>query len=137
MRIIFAALVFAVPLAAQDLPKPDAILAKLRLGNAHFMAEWPDPGKTIVTNRERPSNIWTRAVYYEGLMALNAVDQNPAYTDYAIKWAEFHKWGMRSGNHTRNADDQCCGQTYLDLYRLDAKPERIRDIQVSVDAMVA
>jgi rhamnogalacturonyl hydrolase YesR len=101
------------------------------------MAEWPDVGKTIVTNRERPSNIWTRGVYYEGLMALNAVDKNPANTDYAVKWAEFHQWGLRSGPRSRNADDQCCGQTYLDLYLLDAKPERIRDITASLDAMVA
>src|ERR1019366_1750120 len=50
---------------------------------------------------------------------------------------EAHKWGLRSGSHTRNADDQCCGQTYLDLYQLDPKPERIRDIQASLDAMVA
>jgi hypothetical protein len=28
----------------------------------------------IITNRERPSNIWTMAVYYEGLMALYAVN---------------------------------------------------------------
>src|SRR5476651_1719464 len=98
MRIIFAALVFAVPLAAQDLPKPDAILASMRTANAHFMAEWPDPGKTIVTNRERPSNIWTRAVYYEGLMALNALDRDTRYYDYAVKWGEFHQWGLRSGD---------------------------------------
>ncbi len=35
------------------------------------MAE--DVGKTIVTNKERPSNIWTRGVYYEGLMALHEI----------------------------------------------------------------
>ncbi|MCH5718366.1 hypothetical protein [Niabella hibiscisoli] len=38
------------------------------------MTKWPDPGKSIITNKERPSNIWTRAVYYEGLMALNTID---------------------------------------------------------------
>ena len=118
-------------------PPADTVLAKMRTANAWFMKEWPDPGKTIVTNRERPSNIWTRGVYYEGLMALNAVDQNSAYTSYAVKWADFHKWGMRSGPRTRNADDQCCAQTYLDLYLLDPKPERLRDITASLDAMVA
>ena len=139
MKKFFAAAVvlLAVPLFAQELPKLDAILASLRTANAWFVKEWPDPGKTIVTNKERPSNIWTRAVYYEGLMALNAIDQNPADVAYAVKWAEFHHWGMRSGDKTRNADDQCCGQTYLDLYRLDPQPGRIRAITASLDAMVA
>jgi hypothetical protein len=35
-----------------------------------------DAGKTIFTNIERPSNIWTRAVYYEGLMALYKIDKH-------------------------------------------------------------
>src|SRR4051794_9019188 len=124
-------------LRAADLPEPRAVLAKMELANAHFMRDWPDPGKTIVTNRERPSNIWTRAVYYEGLMALYALDKNPAYLDYAVKWGEFHHWGLRSGPRTRNADDQCCGQTYLDLYLLEPKPERLQAIDESVSAMVA
>src|SRR2546423_1013059 len=95
--------------AADDLPAPAAILGKLRLANAHFMAEWPDPGKPIVTNRERPSNIWTRGVYYEGLLALSDVDRDPADVRYAVTWGEFHHWGLRNGTRTRNADDQCCG----------------------------
>ena len=123
--------------AAAELPKAEAVLARMRLANAHFMAAWPDPGKSIVTNRERPSNIWTRAVYYEGLMQLHALDRNPAYVAYAAKWGEAHRWGMRSGDHTRNADDQCCGQTYLDLFQIDAQPERIRAIKTAIDAMVA
>lgn len=129
--------VAVAPLVAQGLPRPDAVLEKLRVANRHFMQEWPDPGKTIVTNKERPSNIWTRGVYYEGLMALYALDKNPAYYDYAVKWGEAHKWGLRTGPRTRNADDQCCAQTYIDLYQIDPKPERIAMIKTSVDAMVA
>ncbi len=132
-----ATALLAVPLFAQDLPKPDAVLTAMRTANAYFLAEWPDPGKTIVTNKERPSNIWTRAVYYEGLMALNAVAPDARYTDYAVKWGEFHQWSMRSGEKTRNADDQCCGQTYIDLYRLDPKPGRIRALTTSLEAMAA
>ncbi len=100
------------------------------------MNNWPDPGKTIVTNRERPSNIWTRGVYYEGLMALYNIDKQKKYYDYAVLWGEKHKWGMRSGPTTRNADDQTCGQTYIDLYMIDKKPERIKDIKASIDEMV-
>lgn len=100
------------------------------------MRTWPDPGKPIVTNRERPSNIWTRAVYYEGLIALYSVDPQKQYYDYAVSWGEKHKWGLRNGIETRNADDQACGQTYIDLYRIDKQPERIKDIKASVDLMV-
>jgi unsaturated rhamnogalacturonyl hydrolase len=115
------------------------VLAVMQLTNKYFMDKWPDAGKTIFTNIERPSNIWTRAVYYEGLMALYQVDRKKEYHDYAMQWGEKHNWGLRGGSKTRNADNQCCGQTYIDLYLSDKKldhPERIRDIKASVDSMM-
>jgi unsaturated rhamnogalacturonyl hydrolase len=121
---------------APGLPKKTAILRTMTLTNAYFMKAWPDPGQVIVTNKTRPSNIWTRAVYYEGLMALYGVDPRKEYYDYAVEWGEKHKWGMRSGVKTRNADDQCCGQTYIDLYQINRKPERIRDIKACIDTML-
>lgn len=121
---------------AQHLPKKKKVLKSLRLANQYFMQKWPDPGKSIVTNKERPSNIWTRAVYYEGLMTLYNIDPKKAYYDYAVEWGNKHNWGLRSGITTRNADDQCCGQTYIDLYLLDKQPERIRDIKACIDNMV-
>lgn len=111
-------------------------LEAMRLANDYFMAKWPDPGVDIVTDKVRPSNIWTRATYYEGLMALYEIDPNDRYYQYAVDWGESHNWGMRSGNQTRNADDQCCGQTYIDLYLIDPQPERIQNIKESIDLMV-
>ena len=108
------------------------------LANKYFMEKWPDVGKVIVTDRERPSNIWTRGVFYEGLMALYKLNPDPEYLAYALRWGEFHKWGLRDGIKTRNGDNQCCGQTYIDLYMLDRyKEERIKDIKASVDNMLA
>ncbi|HKJ42293.1 MAG TPA: glycoside hydrolase family 88 protein, partial [Sunxiuqinia sp.] len=121
---------------AQELPAKQAIMNKMVVANDYFMKKWPDTGKTIITNKERPSNIWTRAVYYEGLMALYAVNQDKRYYDYAVSWGEAHNWGLRDGIKTRNADNQCAGQTYIDLYEIDQKPERIRDIKASVDLML-
>lgn len=121
---------------AQNLPAKEQVLEKMELANGYFMKKWPDAGKEIVTNRARPSNIWTRGVYYEGLMALYKIKPSTEYLDYAVKWGEFHKWGLRDGVKTRNADNQCCGQTYIDLYLLDPKPERIKDIKESVDLML-
>jgi len=115
------------------------ILDKMRLANQYFMDKWPDPGKEIVTERARPSNIWTRGVYYEGLMALYSIDPQKKYYDYAIEWGAKHRWDLRNGVETRNADDQCCGQTYIDLYLADKKqsPERIEKIKASIDKMVS
>jgi rhamnogalacturonyl hydrolase YesR len=126
-----------VALQAQIAPSKKNVLKAMRLTNQYFMNKWPDAGKSIVTNKERPSNIWTRAVYYEGLMALYAIDKKKKYLDYAIDWGTKHKWGLRDGIQTRNADNQCCGQTYIDLYLIDKKEERIKDIKASIDLMKA
>ena len=122
--------------SVQKLPSKENILDPLTRANAYFMNKWPDPGKSIVTNRERPSNIWTRAVYYEGLMALHKIDPQKKYYDYAVDWGAKHNWTPRTGIATRNADDQCCGQTYIDLYLLDKKEERIQAIKASIENMV-
>ncbi|MGE9314107.1 glycoside hydrolase family 88 protein [Niabella sp. CJ426] len=122
---------------AQKLPSKKNILQTLRLTNQYFMNKWPDPGKSIITNKERPSNIWTRAVYYEGLMALNSIDPQKKYYDYAVDWGEKHKWGLNGGTATKNADNHCCGQTYIDLYLIDKKEERIKDIKTSIDNVIA
>jgi unsaturated rhamnogalacturonyl hydrolase len=135
--ILLLSMVIGFTADAQKIPSKKKILKPLRLTNQYFMDKWPDAGKTIFTNIERPSNIWTRAVYYEGLMALYAVDKKKAYYDYALQWGEKHKWGLRGGVRTRNADNQCCGQTYLDMYVLDNQqhPERVKDIKASIDSM--
>jgi rhamnogalacturonyl hydrolase YesR len=131
-------LLFAVVIAAnaQKIPSKKKILKPLRLTNEYFMNKWPDAGKPIFTNIERPSNIWTRAVYYEGLMALYNIDKQQKYYDYAVQGGEKHKWDLRGGSATRNADNQCCGQTYIDLYLIDKKEERIKSIKASIDNMV-
>ncbi len=98
---------------------------------------WPDVGKRMVHERSRASNIWTRGVYYEGLMDLYKLDPKPEYLDYAVRWAEFHKWDLRDGEtYTRNADNQCAGQTYIDLYLFDPQPHKIEKIKASIDSMM-
>jgi unsaturated rhamnogalacturonyl hydrolase len=125
----------------QKLPKKQTSLDKMRLANAYFMQKWPDAGKPIwAADKTRPSNIWTRAVYYEGLMALYNIDTNTdtqkSYLQYATEWGEKHKWNLRNGTTTRNGDDQACGQTYIDLYLMDKNPERITAIKTTLDNMV-
>ncbi|HRG91901.1 MAG TPA: glycoside hydrolase family 88 protein [Chitinophagaceae bacterium] len=135
--ILFLLFLSAQFAQAQKIPKKKQVVKIMRQTNQYFMDLWPDAGKPIFTNIERPSNIWTRAVYYEGLMALYQVDKKQAYYDYTLQWGEKHKWGLRGGIKTRNADNQCCGQTYIDMYLLDGKkhPERVRDIKACIDSM--
>lgn len=139
-KIIFIGLLATVlascSIQKQNQVQKSSVLKGMRSANNYFMDKWPDTGKPIVTNRERPSNIWTRAVYYEGLMALYSVDADQKYYDYAVDWGQKHNWGLRNGIKTRNGDDQACGQTYIDLYNIDKKPERIKDIKASIDLMM-
>ena len=118
---------------AQPLPSKTEVLGQMKLTNAYFMSKWPDPGKKIVNDKTRASNIWTRAVYYEGLMALYHIKPEKEYYDYAVNWGISHNWGLVDGIKTRNADNICCGQTYIDLYLIDKKEERISDLKASVD----
>jgi unsaturated rhamnogalacturonyl hydrolase len=128
---------FSFEAKGQKLPRKKAILSKMTLANAYFMQKWPDPAKPIWgADKTRPSNIWTRAVYYEGLMAMYQIKPEKAYLDYAVEWGEKHKWGLRNGVTTRNADDQACAQTYLELYLLNPKPERIEPIKSNIDNML-
>lgn len=130
--------IFNACATSRKIPKQDKTLEIMERTNAYFMQKWPDVGKIIVTNRARASNIWTRAVYYEGLMALNAINPKEEYYRYAFDWAEFHDWNLRDGDtYTRNADNQCAGQTYIDLYNLDPAPHKIKYIQASIDSMMA
>jgi unsaturated rhamnogalacturonyl hydrolase len=133
---LLLAFLFVTAMAGAQLPSRQQILDPMRLANKYFMDKWPDAGKSVITNRERPSNLWTRAVYYEGLMAMYAIDKQQEYYDYAVQWGEKHKWGLWGGTTVRNADNQCCGQTYIDLYLIDKKEERIRDIKTAIDNMV-
>lgn len=137
IKVISLGLIISLNINAQSLPQKAELLKSLTSANAYFMNEWPDVSKPIwAADKTRPSNIWTRGVYYEGLMALYKIDKQKSYYDYAVSWGEAHKWGLRNGTKTRNGDDQCCGQTYMDLYLIDPKPERIKDIKTCMDNMV-
>ena len=114
--LLTIALVCVISASAQE-----DVLQAARKTNDYFMTKYSDP--TIPTNvkRIRPSSLWTRAVYYEGLMALYNIDQQQRYLDYTEKWADFHKWTPRNGVKTTDADDQCCSQTYIEFQQTTGK----------------
>ena len=117
--LLFTAFISNIICNAQVLPAADEVLKTAQLVNKYFMQKYSDYTATSnVRGVTRPSNIWTRGVYYEGLMALYEIAPADAYYKYAHDWAQFHKWNFRHGITTRNADDYCAAQTYIDLYRL-------------------
>ena len=122
-------LAFAATTTAQEIPSQRETLGAMRRVNDYFMKKYADPTAVMPYFSRRKnyeSNIWTRAVYYEGLMALYSIYPENRYYDYAYDWAEFHKWGMRQDNTTtRNADNYCCSQTYIDLYNLTPEPKML------------
>jgi len=122
---------------AQNFTTKQEVVKQLRLANDYFMKKWPDPGKNIITNKERRANIWTRGVYYEGLMAFYGIDPNKRYYDYAVEWGDKHDWKpVRGEVYTRHADNQNCGMTYIDLYRIDPQPIRIEAIKMNIDSVI-
>ena len=128
------------------LPSPAAVLEAMHRANNWFVGAHPDPTADIVTNKARPSNLWTRAAYYEGLMALYNVEPDSTsrqnYYNYAVTWGSSptHPWTMTytaAGVMTPVADNQACGQIYIDLYNIDKQDIRIQEIKANIDDMVA
>lgn len=105
--------------------KANEVMNILRQVNNYFMAKHSDPTLPTNVGRIRPSSLWTRGVYYEGLMALYEIDADEQYIDYTDRWARFHQWTPRNGVKTNDADDQCCGQTYVDRYLQSGGKEKI------------
>ena len=111
----------------------EEVLATARKVNDYFMQQNPDPTLPTNVGKVRPSHLWTRAVYYEGLMALYAIDPSPAYLEYTDRWGEFHGWKPRDGVQTKDADNQCCGQTYLDRYMMTSDRKMMEHVQENLE----
>ncbi|MCR4824683.1 MAG: glycosyl hydrolase family 2, partial [Bacteroidales bacterium] len=59
-----------------DVPSSETVLAQARRVNDYFMQKFPDPLRVVPfpsRHKVYEGNIWTRGVYYEGLMALYGV----------------------------------------------------------------
>ena len=126
---LFAVTAISLSAVAQN-AKQTEVLNVARNANDYFMAKYKDPTEPTNVKRIRPSSLWTRAVYYEGLMALYGIDKQQRYIDYTDTWANFHQWTPRNGIKTRDADDQCCGQTYLERFVMTGDCSMLRGIGV-------
>ena len=74
---LVATLLCSTTLTAQELPSRGEILEVMKRANDYLMqSRYPDPTAVMPypsRKRNYESNIWTRAVYYEGLMALYSI----------------------------------------------------------------
>ena len=124
-----------------DVPSRSGVISQARLVNDYFMRKFPDPHRVVPFPSRRKvyeGNIWTRGVYYEGLMALYGVDPQQRYLDYTMDWGDKFDWDMRNGQTlTRNADNYCCSQAYIDMYRIYGEDKMIRNVTACMENILA
>lgn len=114
--------------SAQQLPTKSEVVSKMKLANDYWISQNSTPG----------NNQWARAVYFTGNMDFYKAYPKEAYLQYANLWAGNNNWSLNGGTTTRNADNQICGQVYIDLYNLDPTKQqnKISAIKSSIDNMV-
>ena len=95
-KLIFSSLFMLLGLTSVSAQSAlqNEILEVANRTNNYFMTKSATTLDTFV-KKIRTSNLWTRAVYYEGLMALYEIDPQQRYLDYTDKWADYHKWTAR------------------------------------------
>lgn len=125
--------VCALTTVSAQAPLQQEILEVSQRTNNYFMTKYSDPTLDTYVNKVRTSNLWTRAVYYEGLMALYEIDPQQRYLDYTDRWADYHKWTARNSVHDTNADNQCCQQTYIDRYVQSGKQKDLSKVKENLD----
>lgn len=117
----------SIQVFSQTLPSKQDVFAKMKLANDYWISANSSPG----------NNQWARAVYFAGNLDFYKYYPKDSYLQYATLWANNYNWGLNGGTYTRNADNQTCGQAYIDMYNLDStkQPSKIAAIKNSIDNM--
>lgn len=112
---------------AAPLPSQAEIIAKMRLVNDYWINGHTNPGDCG----------WARAAYFTGNMACYYTTNDQKYYNYAVNWANQNNWQTYgySGAFTTHADNQCCGQTYIELYNIAPDPNKVSNIKATMDNM--
>ena len=130
-------LLIAVGGRAQEISSAD-VMATAEKVAGYFLSHYPDVGAdSYVGGKKRNSRIWTRGVFYEGLLNMYRENPRDEWLKYALDWGEFHQWYSCTDSQARHADFQCCGQSYLQLYMMDpTQTKRMEHIKMRIDNMV-
>jgi len=78
---------------------------------------------------------WIQAAGDAGIMALAGISQEVKYRDAMLAVGETNKWKI--GPHIYNADHQCIGQTWVELYLLYREPKMIAPLREQFDSILA
>lgn len=114
---------------AVQAPVPADVLTAMNAANSYFMANNPtgDCG-------------WTRGTYYAGNMAhyISTCEMgacNASVLNFSSTWALGHNYSCAG---SINANDEACGQSYVDLYKLDPNHDpKYLNLQYTLDKQVA
>ena len=137
-RLILAiCALFILGQVAAQVSQPEQILQLVHRTNDYFMAKYSDPTLDTYVKKVRTSNLWTRAVYYEGLMALYDIDPQQRYLDYTDRWGNYHQWTARGGINETNADNQCCQQVYIDRHVQSGGKKDLSKVKANLDHQLA
>ena len=114
------------PLANDISPvlKPAQIRAAMRK-----VADWQS-----IRIANEPSQDWTFAPLYVGLLATSKTLHDPQYRNTVFNVAQHFNWQL--GPRKAHADDQAIGQAYLDLYVQKRDPTRIRSMREQFDEIM-
>jgi rhamnogalacturonyl hydrolase YesR len=138
---LLTALFAALPLsrvgnAQTTLPLRDSVLAKMEFVDQHFRQRWPTSACNSCLSAGHAGNIWTRGAYFEGHMALYRMNLDTALYNYAVTWGSFFNWAFNGGNGGSNANGECAGQAYAELYQADTTQKiRLQNDTAYVNAM--
>ncbi|MGC3979394.1 MAG: glycoside hydrolase family 88 protein [Paludibacteraceae bacterium] len=111
-----------------ELPSKTEVIDQMKSVNNYWISQNENPG----------NNQWARAAYFVGNMDFYKIYPKDTYLQYAERWCGNNNWSLNGGNTTRNADNQTCGQVYVDLYHLDAShpQSKIASISQNIYSMV-
>ncbi|HKB92581.1 MAG TPA: glycoside hydrolase family 88 protein [Opitutaceae bacterium] len=124
--------------ATRDWLMPDQIKSAMRTVCDYTATH---PGGTEVA-RKGESNGWVRAAFFVGVIEAYQATKDPSYLKLATDWAEANQWQtakrtIKNPGDIRHGDDQCCGQTYLELNEISPSPEKIAAIRAKIDSIIA
>jgi unsaturated rhamnogalacturonyl hydrolase len=84
--------------------------------------------------KDTPSQDWTFATLYVGMLAASRTLRDSSYHDTVLHVAESYDWKL--GPRQTHADDQAIGQSYLKLYAEHRAPERIAPLRTQFDQIM-
>ncbi|HEU5397034.1 MAG TPA: glycoside hydrolase family 88 protein, partial [Verrucomicrobiae bacterium] len=124
----------ALPSPAQPAENPGPFSSELKpapvLDVMQRVADWQlsHPDTNAATG-------WVRAAGDAGMMALAGLSGNSRYRDALLAAGEENHWNI--GSHIYNADYECVGQTWSELYFLYRDPKMIAPMREKFDSILA